>query len=858
MESQSLLQLIEQAADEQWEELDLSGWQLTELPAQIGKLTQLKRLVAEKWDQEKRLWTGVGLKVLPPEIEQLVNLRELELSGNQLIKIPECVAKLSKLETINISGNQISEIPEWMGQLSNLTELYLSGNQISEIPSALKNLEKLGVLHLDRNPLSIPPETLRQGWGEKYEDPGQPQAILNYYFTTRDPNQTQTLYEVKLLLVGPGGAGKTSLANKLLDVGYQLKSETENTSTKGIDIFNWEFAGRDGHAYCIKIWDFGGQEIYHQTHQFFLAERSLYLLVADSRKEDTDHYFWLKTIQLLSNNSPVLLVQNEKQNRICNFNLKQLRGEFANLRDTYRINLADNRGLTELQGAIQHELEKLIPNGIPFPNKWMAVRYALANDRRNYIDCAEYEAICRRHGLIKREEMFQLSRFLHELGICLHFQKDPILYYRLILKPNWGTAAVYKILDNTTVRQNLGQFSDADLDDIWAASEYADMRHSLLQMMKEFKVCYEIPRRKGQYIAPHLLSAEAPTYDWDTDNNLLLSYCYKGFMPKGILTRFIVEMHQDIENVSDPEQAHVWKSGVVLTNGVARAQVIENYPQRQIHIHVYGNRPRDLLTIINHKFKEIHDSFDDRLDYDTLIPCNCSICKSSQNPFTFALNRLHQCIDQRRPTIECHESGEPVNVHGLIDGVIIETSKYAEIFEDENPKFSARNHFCDLVGDGRPERPELTSHLPGSHISISINNKQQEQTMSNDKIWHGDRFDGDKFGGDKVAGNKLQAGTVHGDAVAGNKTVNSQNLAQAAQDIKELLDRLAIAYPDEDEFTRAGRAIGEIKQNPSIKQRVTNALKESGCAALEKAIEAVTDNPAVGVIVAGVKGFMNT
>jgi hypothetical protein len=133
-----------------------------------------------------------------------------------------------------------------------------------------------------------------------------------------------------------------------------------------------------------------------------------------------------------------------------------------------------------------------------------------------------------------------------------------------------------------------------------------------------------------------------------------------------------------------------------------------------------------------------------------------------------------------------------------------------------------------------------------------------ETPMASDKnyTWTGDRVSGDKIGGDKVMGNKVQIGTVQGDAVAGNKIVNAQDLTQAAQDIKALLDQLAIDYPDDDEFTQAGRAISKIKQNPTIKQRLGNALKESGTTAVEKAIESVTNHPAVSVIVAGVKGFI--
>jgi Miro-like protein. len=64
----------------------------------------------------------------------------------------------------------------------------------------------------------------------------------------------------------------------------------------------------------MNIWDFGGQEIYHATHQFFLTKRSLYILVADTRKEDTDFYYWLNVVELLSDNSPLLIVKMRNKN----------------------------------------------------------------------------------------------------------------------------------------------------------------------------------------------------------------------------------------------------------------------------------------------------------------------------------------------------------------------------------------------------------------------------------------------------------------------------------------------------------------------------------------------------------------
>ena len=147
--------------------------------------------------------------------------------------------------------------------------------------------------------------------------------------------------------MGEGGAGKTSLARKLQDEGYVLKPD--EASTEGIDVIRWEFPQTPqtkDQAFLVNIWDFGGQEIYHATHQFFLTKRSLYALVADTRRDDTDFYYWLKAVELLSDNSPVLIVKNERDERPFEINERQLKGEFGNLKKVLATNLATNRGLS--------------------------------------------------------------------------------------------------------------------------------------------------------------------------------------------------------------------------------------------------------------------------------------------------------------------------------------------------------------------------------------------------------------------------------------------------------------------------------------------------------------------------------
>ncbi|MDA0866399.1 MAG: hypothetical protein O2890_08260, partial [Cyanobacteria bacterium] len=167
-----------------------------------------------------------------------------------------------------------------------------------------------------------------------------------------------------------------------------------------------------------------------------------------------------------------------------------------------------------------------------------------------------------------------------------------------------------------------------------------------------------------QYIAPHLLNPDGPAYDWDTTGNLLLRYHYD-FMPKGILTRFIVEMHKFIEG-----QTLVWKSGVVLTNGSARAEVTELYHKGEIHIRVSGIRPKELMTVITHEINKINRSYD-RIQVDKLIPCNCTSCLNTQAPHFYELDSLHERLANHKETIEC---GKPpyqdVRVRSLIDEVV--------------------------------------------------------------------------------------------------------------------------------------------------------------------------------------------
>lgn len=671
-------------------ELNLSNNQLTDIPDSIANLRNLTHLILSnnnltslpKSIARLKNLTSLHLshnriRTLPPSITQLKNLNGLWLSNNpcellsechmlgrlhnlthldlgncNLREVPEFIGQLKNLRLLNIDRNQLTSIPDFLYDLRELVTLDVYGNDITKLSPKFLQLESLKNISLDVNPLEVPPpEVVRRGV-----------EAIKGYFRQLEVEGKDYLYEAKLLIVGESGAGKTSLAKKIEDPDYRLREEED--STRGIEVTRWSFPMEDGRDFRVNIWDFGGQEIYHATHQFFLTRRSLYALVADMRREDTDFYYWLNVVELLSGGSPLLIVKNEKQDRRREINERQLRGQFANLKETLATNLADNRGLDKILAEVKHHLTGLSHVGAPLPKTWVKVREALERDARNYISLDEYFAVCERNGFKGQRDKLQLSGYLHDLGVCLHFQDDGLLSKTVILKPRWGTDAVYKVLDNNRVVGNLGKFDRQDLADIWRDDEYAEMSNELLQLMINFKLCYKIPG-SAFYIAPQLLTENQPQYEWEEADNLILRYAYE-FMPKGIITQFIVAMHRMIAGEG---QGHVWRGGVVVEDGPTRAEVVEHYGRREIKIRVTGRRRKELMTVVSYELDKIHASYNS-LKFSKLIPCNCAKCKSGQEPHFYPAEVLRQFIDDGQERIQCQRSYLMVAVRGLLDDVL--------------------------------------------------------------------------------------------------------------------------------------------------------------------------------------------
>jgi internalin A len=212
--------------------LDLSGNQPSTLPEVIGQLSQLRTLYL-RYNRLSTLPEAIGqlsrlhelnlfnnrLSTLPEAIGQLSQLQKLKFDGNQLSALPKAIGQLSQLKELNLGHNQLSSLPPEIVKLTSLQSLNLSANQLSSLPEAVQSLERLEKLFLHGNPgLGLPDEvlgpTFEEVFGSQKRSPKPAREILDYYFATRGAKGL-ALREVKLIVVGWGKAGKTTLVKRL-------------------------------------------------------------------------------------------------------------------------------------------------------------------------------------------------------------------------------------------------------------------------------------------------------------------------------------------------------------------------------------------------------------------------------------------------------------------------------------------------------------------------------------------------------------------------------------------------------------------------------------------------------------------
>lgn len=548
-----------------------------------------------------------------------------------------------------------------------------------------------------------------------------------------DFEEDSIVQEAKLIIVGEPGSGKTSMMKKLINPNYKVPQpeRKDEESTVGINVHEgWKFphVSEKDIVFKANLWDFGGQEIQYMTHQFFLTPESVYVLVADDRKQHANFPYWFEAIHLLGSEngvqSPILVVLNENNHKsITNFDVNYYRKKYPDTKiELCEVDLSLNdKRFNILRDKIQAMLCGLPHLGRTIPTKWFNIRNELIELKKdkNHVNWQEFSEVCQKNDVKKESNIALVSRYLHNLGVILHFQEDAYLKNFIILNIKWALEAVYSVLRDKSVKENCGKFSQAQLNKFWKGYKPNEFSSLLSLMMKDnFEICYKIPS-KNLYIAPQLLENIRPEYEWNDVESMKFRYDYR-FMPKGILTRLIVRKNQNIAG-----KGHwLWQTGVVLEYNGCKIQVIEDRKVKNdyIDIKVLGNKNERKFALrwVRDEIEDIHQSWFNNIEVTRKIQCDCSICQKVEEPEFHDYEVLLRYLEKEVDFKKCDRSLEDMPVKKLIDGV----------FDEKELERDKSIYFKDYPLNSNPPVVVINNNNNNNPVMVN-NNSNSNNSNSN-------------------------------------------------------------------------------------------------------------------------------
>ncbi|MDZ4679643.1 MAG: COR domain-containing protein, partial [Saprospiraceae bacterium] len=616
---------------------------------------------------------------------KLTSLTNLDLRSNQITDI-RFLEKLTSLTNLDLRDNQIKEVQPLI-KLGNLRKIVLDNNQITDLSGIWeflikKNLKVVwkewydiedGEINLKDNPFTTPPlEVVKEGH----------EAILRY-FEELGRSGTHKLMESRLLIVGQGGAGKTSLKRKLKSVAGEMPKPGD--TTRGIEIEPLSLKTAQGEDFTLNVWDFGGQNIQHYAHQFFLSGSSLYVLVHNQREQNTNFQYWLNIIEMLGQASPVLILQNEVAGHCDPLdNAGSIRDRFKNVQEPFFAvdlwNAATDGRFETLKNAIAAIASnpELLPHfGTTRPVSYVRVQEKLAAypSDQQFITWQIFEAICAEEGVTNPDLVRDYSSTFTVLGKCLHFPNDVELRNFIFLRPKWIIDALFSLLYHEIVIAKKGEFEEIDTVKIWEGKEYETMHGKLIRLMENFELCYPVTGSESRrFIVPQRLPSSGTSFPWKEPEAVRVVYRYK-FMPKGVITRLICRLHRHIEN------DHVWSDAVIFAKPtIGRIFVRERYAEDEIWIEAAGKKRSDLVNLVVETIDDIHkESKFANLRVSKLIPCNCQRCQREAEPHDFDYDYLVGRLGKGSAFADCQKSLTEIEIRPFL----------ARVFEngDEPPAY---------------------------------------------------------------------------------------------------------------------------------------------------------------------------
>ncbi len=581
----------------------------------ISSLSKIKNL------EELNLSYNKIINIAP--LKELKKLKILDLAGNNLQNL-KFLSVLKGLQKIDLSWNKIQDV-SLLTKLDKLQFFDVSNNEISKISfSFFEKLVALKELHLYRNPIKNIPK-------EIFDKRGNVLIPVRTYLQDLAHGASAN-NDVKLLLLGNGGVGKTQIAKRLAE-RERFVFNAQHDSTHGIVLLQRTLENLN-----LNIWDFAGQDIYHATHRLFMQTRALFVLVWDMASETSAYHehegrrykneklqYWLEYTRCFAPESPILVVQNKvdtpdaTEQTYLEQTLEYYKAHYpiiefvqVSAQTGYNFDVLEY-WLAESFRQDEQLKQQLL---IDIPTSWAQVRARIRvkqAEQEKTLSVEAFKTLCADEGI--PDSWHTLLQYLHDTSVL--YYREGYFDNQIILDQAWAIDAVYAVLNRQsfyfrTGKIKKGRLQYADLQALWKNNTDTE-RALFIDFMLSTELCFETTEHKSYdtplsertFVVPQLLPEDKPKaveFEAQERNICQISEIVQyRFLPSVFIQRFIIKasVFSKVEMM--------WQHGILLQWQEHYAVIEANYDTKQLLIYATGafllQKIKEELELIAHEGK---------------------------------------------------------------------------------------------------------------------------------------------------------------------------------------------------------------------------------------------------------------
>ena len=481
-------------------------------------------------------------------------LKLLDVSSTQVSDLGP-LSDLSALQALEVNSTQV----RGLGPLEGHTGLhYISayGDKSLHLhPRFIETLPKLSALYIERVD-GVPLEVLSEGEYFNCLD-----SFRSWWNDLQNGEESDQ--EIKIFVLGNGTGGKTQICRQLRGETYDEKV----SSTHGVQIDILELIPDKGTgAVKAKLWDFGGQDIYHGTHALFLEGRAVFILVWTPQLDAKGDYvengltmhhhglvYWLDYVRSLAGADAALVVVQSKCDQESDRFSAPLPAVQGFRRPLPQVTCSAKCGeMDELKAALSSAARYLLEvhGRYRLPTSWVAVRDRLRGLKATHktLPRERFNELCREsHGPSNPDAVLN---YLHRCGEV--FYRKGLLRDEIVLDQEWAVRAIYAVLDRTgpcqTLHQLGGVFDLTQLESYaWRGQFTPQEQQTILGMMESCAICFPLDARSYQDDKDRLRRYALPDFlPQEKDVTARVEALWRADLPRHKVTLEYAFLHEGI------------------------------------------------------------------------------------------------------------------------------------------------------------------------------------------------------------------------------------------------------------------------------------------------------------------------